>query len=88
MTKGDKDKDCKSCQIYFVCPVSYIFNNIHCPCWNCLVKVMCSEECQLFHTYYVNYLSYVHKHKRGPEHVHYFINEIDIQNMRQARDIK
>ncbi len=84
MIKGEKDEECKACQIYSVCAVPYKFNNIKCPCWCCLVKVMCREECILFHNYANNYMSVVRKQKCVPaqEYIDVFFT------MRAKRSLK
>jgi hypothetical protein len=52
-----KDKGCKGCQVYaiilsehdrYTCPFRISQVQDKCPCINCLVKPICTDECQVY----------------------------------------
>jgi hypothetical protein len=82
--KGQKSKDCTSCKIYSVCPMSYKFSNVICPCCYCLVKVMCIESCQVYNQYLKNYMMHIHKIKTEDAKKQW-VTVLEVYNMRQIR---
>ena len=54
--------ECKGCYIntkfFSFCTVPQSCNNIICPCYNCLIKGMCKEECDGLWKYYFHCLRY------------------------------
>jgi len=83
--KGAKDIECESCKIYPVCPIEFKYSNISCPCWCCLVKFMCIENCETFNTYLKNYIVLIKKKAKTDEEKKLIPTPTDIFNIRQIR---
>lgn len=54
--------ECKGCynntKFFCSCTVPQTCNNVICPCYDCLIKGICEEECDELWKYYFNYLRY------------------------------
>ena len=83
--KGKKSEDCKTCLIYSVCPIEFNYCNIKCPCWCCIVKVMCRASCSQFNTYLNNYIMYSKKMIKTVEDNKLVPSPADIFNIREIR---
>ncbi len=47
-----KDKGCKGCRgVEYCCFMPIQIGEVKCPCYNCLVKGICSEQCELYDGY-------------------------------------
>ena len=46
------NKLCTGCNVIEGCGlINYILKDIACPCFECLIKVMCTEACKNFHDF-------------------------------------
>jgi hypothetical protein len=45
-TIKESDERCRGCRILFACTMKPELNSRICPCVNCLIKVLCENDCK------------------------------------------